>query len=96
MRQTLLSGLTHTTIIRISVLVLLSMADYVLTCYAINSGIGSEANPLLSWTSLEGIGLAKTVGLVMLIYRYWNKPKILYPVAGVLMSIVCWNIYVIL
>ena len=82
-------------IIRISVLILLSMTDYVLTVYAISSGIGSEANPVLSWLTLEGIGLAKTLGILVLIYRYWDRPNVTWLVAGILAVVVIWNMGVI-
>ena len=94
--NTLSYRLTPATITRVSMFLMLSMADYVLTCYAINSGIGSGGNPVLSWTTLEGIGLLKTLGLIVLIYRYWNKPRVLYFVAGMMTLVVCWNFYVIL
>ena len=96
MRQTLSSGLTHTTITRISILVLLSMADYVLTCHAVSSGLGNEGNPLLSGLSLEGIGLAKTVGMVTILYFFWSRPKVLYPVGAIMATILYWNVGVIL
>ena len=96
MKQTLSNGLTRSTIIRINILVLLSMADYLLTCYAIQSGVGIEGNPLLSWTTLEGIGIAKMIGLLTLIYWFQNRPRILYLVMVILAAIVCWNLWVIL
>ena len=96
MRQTLSSGLTPTIITRISILVLLSMADYVLTCHAVSSGLGIEGNPLLSGLSLEGIGLVKTVGMVTLLYFFWGRPKVLYPVAAVIAIVAYWNVGVIL
>ena len=96
MRQTLSSGLTNATITRISILVLLSIIDYTLTCYAIRTGLASEGNPVLSWLPLEGIGILKTVGVLILIYRHWNGPRVLYFVSGVLLAVVCWNLGVIL
>lgn len=96
MRQTLSSGLTHTTIIRISILVFLSMADYVITCHAVSTGWGNEGNPLLSCLPLEGIGLAKVIGMVALLYFFWSRPKVLYPVIAIMATILYWNVGVIL
>jgi len=72
------------------------MADYVLTCHAVSTGWGNEGNPLLSSLSLEGIGLAKTVGMVTLLYFFWDRPKLLNPVIAIIATVVCWNVGVIL
>lgn len=93
MTSTLSSGLTRDTIIRISLLVLLSTIDYALTCYAVNAGIAHEANPVLSWLSLEGIGLFKTAGLLALTYFYWNRPGIIWGATLVMLLVVMWNIW---
>ncbi len=94
MRLTLLSGLPRATVTKISILVLLSTIDYMLTCFAVNTGIAREANPILSGLSLEGIGIVKTVGILALIYLEWNKPRILN-VAIILMAlVVIWNVFI--
>jgi len=81
---------------RISILVLLSTIDYALTCYAINVGIAREANPTLFWLSLEGIGLVKTAGMLVLGYFYWRKPGILNMAITVMALVVIWNVWCIL
>ena len=96
MRSMLYTGLAGGTVARISLLVLLSTIDYALTCYAINAGIAKEVNPILSWLSLEGIGLVKTAGLLILIYFYWRKPRILNMAIIVMALVVIWNIGCIL
>jgi len=96
MRSMLYTGLTTGTVARISILVLLSTVDYALTCYAVNAGIAREVNPVLSWLSLEGIGLVKTVGILTLIYLEWNKPKILNMAIVVMALVVIWNIWCII
>lgn len=88
--------LTRNTIIRISIVLLLSMLDYILTCYAVNTGIASEANPVLSSMSLEMIGIAKTIGLLALFYWAWNRKGLLTLVSFVLMAVVVWNTAVII
>jgi hypothetical protein len=87
--------LNQRTITLLYLLFAFSTFDFALTCYAINCGIAHEVNPLLSWTTLEGIGIAKTAGLMILIYRNHNRARVLQIVAAILSLVCVWNILAI-
>lgn len=74
---------------------LLSTLDLFLTAYAINAGIGYEGNMALAGTTIQGIGLLKTVGLLALTYFSWSRPRILNLVTVVMALVCAWNMLVI-
>lgn len=82
-------------LILIAIFCVLNMADYVLTYIGISSGMCREANPILSWLPLEGIGLVKTGACMAIIYRSWNKPANIILCICIMALVVIWNIYTI-
>ena len=98
MKLTLSSGLSRSTIIKISVFFSLNMLDYGLTWYGLSNGIAREINPLFSGMSYEAMGLTKVV--LSLWFIYMAGAKLIHNWAGntaiTFMSAVClWNIVVI-
>ncbi|KKN34700.1 hypothetical protein LCGC14_0791270 [marine sediment metagenome] len=85
-----------TILIRISILVLLNILDYILTGFAITTGIAEEVNPLLASVSLEWMGIIKTAWVCFFIYYHWNHPKMIYLAMAIFSGVVGWNIVMII
>lgn len=96
MRDVALRRLPRAVIFLAVLFTLLSMADYALTYYAVSTGIAREANPLLSWTPLWGIGLIKVVLGVWIVYRVHTRPSLLIMASAVMALVVAWNTYCII
>ena len=61
----------------------LSVADYTLTCYLINTSIGIEGNPLLKSLSLSDLGLVKALAVAIVIGVLYSLPKVVsVPIFG--------------
>ena len=95
-RANLMAELSRDTIIRLSILTLLNMADYVLTVYAITSGIAVEGNPLLASVPLAWMGIIKIAWNCLFAYFYWKRPKVIYLCIAIFYLVVIWNVGVIL
>ncbi|KKN04552.1 hypothetical protein LCGC14_1096330 [marine sediment metagenome] len=98
MKLTLSSGLSRSTIIKISVFFSLNMLDYGLTWYGLSNGIALEINPLFSSMPYVWMGLVKTAQSLIIIYMVGAKFFHTWAlnIAIAFMSIVClWNIFVI-
>ncbi len=93
MKLTLSSGLSRSTIIKISVFFSLNMLDYGLTWYGLSNGIAREINPLFSSMSFEAMGLSK-VALGSIIICMGATRNWVLNIAIAFISIVClWNIF---
>jgi len=71
------------------------MLDYGLTIYAISSGIAKEANPFLSWMSLEFMGIFKTFWVCVWVYRYYARPRMLDVGIVFFVAVCIWNTIII-
>ena len=94
-KLTLSSGLSRSTIIKISVFFFLNMLGYGLTWYGLSTGVAREINPIFSGMSYEAMGLTKVAQGSIIVCMGATRNWVLN-IAIAFMSMVClWNIAVI-
>ena len=98
MRQTLSSGLTQSTTTRIKLawlFVVLNWVDALLTVYAVQSCLGIEGNPILSWLPLWQLVVLKMVGAVVVAGLFVGSKGILTGLNIGMGLVVLWNALVV-
>ena len=92
MRSTALSGLTQRTATRISLFLVLNLADYVLTVAMVSSGMGTEGNPLLDGPLLR-VWLVKMLVSVLVALWLADRVVVVRAINAGLGVAIAWNLF---